>query len=262
MRGWYWLAEWPLLGRVPSYESGTLPPLLLFLALVLVSCDPSAQEIGNRPPRVDFSVSSEQAQEGTALSFGADAVDPDGSIEAYSWEFGDGASATGPSASHAYQARGTYTAVLTVTDDQGASSSESRVIDVRPRFTRALVTNVQLLDLPFVVGGQGWDPFSGPDLYYVARRIGEDEEQAVSLPPYRDVSAADLPLSYPDTEWIVEDVEEEYVIELFDADPEGRADELISSVELDLSSVVGDYPENVVLEGQSTRISVSLDWRE
>lgn len=255
------LAGWTLSCRVSAYIPLLLSPMPLLLALVLVSCDSSSQEAGNRPPRVDFSVSAERAQVGAVLSFGAEAVDPDGSIEAYSWEFGDGTSAVGPSASHAYEARGTYTVLLTVTDDQGASSSESRVVDIRPRFTRALIKDVQLLDIPFTAGGQGWDPFSGPDPYYVARRVGEKEERAVSLPPYRDVSAADLPLSYPETEWMVEDVEERYVIEIFDAD-EGRTDELISSVELSLVSAVGDYPESIVLEDQSTKVSVSVHWRE
>ena len=50
--------------------------------------------------------------------------DPDGSIVTYSWNFGDGTPAgSGPAPSHAYQNVGSYTAVLTVTDNLGATAT-------------------------------------------------------------------------------------------------------------------------------------------
>jgi PKD repeat protein len=59
--------------------------------------------------------------------------DPDGSIASYSWNFGDGtAPGTTASVSHIYQAAGTYTAVLTVTDNRGAKSTAQVVITVSP----------------------------------------------------------------------------------------------------------------------------------
>ena len=40
-------------------------------------------------------------------------------IRSFEWDFGDGTSAGGPQASHAYSTAGTYTVILTVTDDAG-----------------------------------------------------------------------------------------------------------------------------------------------
>lgn len=57
--------------------------------------------------------------------------DPDGSIASYSWNFGDGtALGTTAAVSHVYQSAGTYTAVLTVTDNRGAKSTAQVVITV------------------------------------------------------------------------------------------------------------------------------------
>jgi PKD repeat protein len=66
---------------------------------------------------------------GLAVSFnGAGSSDPDGSIASYSWDFGDGASGTGATASHAYGAAGGYTVSLTVTDNQGESSTTTKLV--------------------------------------------------------------------------------------------------------------------------------------
>ncbi|MBE7162705.1 MAG: PKD domain-containing protein, partial [Williamsia herbipolensis] len=61
---------------------------------------------------------------------GSASTDPDGSIAAYDWTFGDGGTATGRTASHTYAAAGTYSVVLTVTDDRGARSSTTKSVSV------------------------------------------------------------------------------------------------------------------------------------
>jgi PKD repeat protein len=66
----------------------------------------------------------------TASVDGAGSSDPDGTVVSHAWEFGDGASATGATASHAYTTPGTYTVVLTVTDDDGAVDTESTSVTV------------------------------------------------------------------------------------------------------------------------------------
>jgi len=76
----------------------------------------------NEAPAAEFSLGV------AGLTVTADATgssDPDGTIEAYAWDFGDGNTASGPTATHEYAEPGTYTVTLTVTDDEGATDSAS-----------------------------------------------------------------------------------------------------------------------------------------
>ncbi|TFW00235.1 PKD domain-containing protein [Leifsonia flava] len=66
----------------------------------------------------------------TADVDGSASADSDGTISSYSWSFGDGGTATGPTATHAYTAGGTYTVTLTVTDNQGATATTSSSVVV------------------------------------------------------------------------------------------------------------------------------------
>jgi PKD repeat protein len=84
---------------------------------------------GDQPPDISITASVTQGTAPLSVAFTANAFDPDGSIAAYAWDFGDGQTASLPSVSHVYQT-GTFNARVTVTDNLGAVSSASVVISV------------------------------------------------------------------------------------------------------------------------------------
>lgn len=63
---------------------------------------------------------------------GSTSSDPDGSVNSWLWDFGDGQTGTGKTATHAYAAAGDYAVKLTVTDDKGASSEASGTVTATP----------------------------------------------------------------------------------------------------------------------------------
>ncbi len=82
---------------------------------------------GNLPPVADPN-GPYTGEVSVPLTFdGTGSSDPDGSIVAYDWDFGDGTVVldAGPTPSHSYTAEGTYNVTLTVVDDAGAMDSAS-----------------------------------------------------------------------------------------------------------------------------------------
>ncbi len=75
--------------------------------------------------------------EGTAFVFTGTVIDPNGDDVVYHWDFGDGSSAGEVGATHTYAEDGTYTATLTATDEQGATSTQTVTVtvnNVAPQF--------------------------------------------------------------------------------------------------------------------------------
>gem|GEM_PF-568130 len=86
---------------------------------------------GNTSPGASFTVSPSSGTAPLAVSFDASgSSDSDGSIASYTWAFGDGSSGTGITASHTYNTAGTYTVLLSVTDNEGAASNANQAISV------------------------------------------------------------------------------------------------------------------------------------
>jgi PKD repeat protein len=85
----------------------------------------------NDPPVADAGPDRSAATGNNVLFDGSNSVDSDGSIVNYTWDFGDGSTATsGASVSHAYAVAGTYVATLTVIDDGGLSDEDNATIIV------------------------------------------------------------------------------------------------------------------------------------
>jgi subtilisin family serine protease len=64
-------------------------------------------------------------------SFDANGSDDlDGNIVSYAWTFGDGSTGSGVTTSRTYAAAGTYEVTLTVTDDDGATGTQSKSVTV------------------------------------------------------------------------------------------------------------------------------------
>ncbi len=80
----------------------------------------------NQPPVPDFSSSCN----GLTCAFTDRSTDPDGSVTAWSWTFGDGAISTARNPSRTYAGAGTYAVTLAVTDNQGTVRQKSGSVTV------------------------------------------------------------------------------------------------------------------------------------
>ena len=91
-----------------------------------------SDESGAVPPQARFTATPTSGDAPLTVAFDASASSaPGGSIVSYAWDFGDGSSGSGVSASHTYEAPGTFTAVLTVTDTQGLTAQAQQEIAVQ-----------------------------------------------------------------------------------------------------------------------------------
>jgi len=71
----------------------------------------------NLPPLAMVQADSRRGQAPLSIEFNASAsTDPNGDVLTYAWDFGDGATGSGETASHTYTAAGEYTVVLTASD--------------------------------------------------------------------------------------------------------------------------------------------------
>ncbi|OYR41127.1 hypothetical protein DJ82_06365 [Halorubrum sp. Ib24] len=84
----------------------------------------------NEGPTASFAASPSAPEAGETVSFDASGSSDDGSIASYEWDFGDGATSTGASASHTYDTAGDYAVELTVTDDDGATDTATQTVSV------------------------------------------------------------------------------------------------------------------------------------
>ncbi len=106
---------------------------------------------GNCPPSVSAFVDPPASRDlNTDFRFDATAsYDPEGGPVTVFWDFGDGATATGPVVTHRY-ARGDFTATVRVTDSQGAS--DTLTLPVTTNHSLPTLTLTPGKSSPYVVG--------------------------------------------------------------------------------------------------------------
>ena len=115
-------------GPTPSHTYATAGNYTATLTVtdncgVTSTCEAAVAIFGgtNQPPICDAG-GPYAAPPNVPIQFdGTGSSDPDGTIVLYAWNFGDGATGSGPTPTHAYAANGVYTVVLCVTDDDQAS---------------------------------------------------------------------------------------------------------------------------------------------
>ncbi|MBX6388686.1 MAG: PKD domain-containing protein [Frankia sp.] len=125
------LGSWPT-RPTSNYFAGTIDEVAVYpraLDEAEVAAHFAAATGVNTAPTAEFSVGCEE------LSCSVDAsgsADPDGTIATYEWDFGDGATGNGATATHTFPAAGDYRITLTVTDNLGATASATRTVSPRP----------------------------------------------------------------------------------------------------------------------------------
>lgn len=87
---------------------------------------------GNEPPIAeDFGVIPQNPNVGQQITFDASgSIDPDGTIQTYQWKLSDTSRKRGKTITHTYDSSGTYTVELKVVDDDGASSTVTKTVQV------------------------------------------------------------------------------------------------------------------------------------
>jgi len=88
--------------------------------------------IQNFPPVADFTYSPTSPKVGDNVQFTDESSDPEGKgLTSWLWGFGDGDTSTLKNPTHKYTKAGQYIVNLTVTDDVGATTSTTKIINVR-----------------------------------------------------------------------------------------------------------------------------------
>jgi len=123
--------------------------------------------VPNQPPVAAFSSSCS----GLGCNFTSTSSDPDGSISAYSWTFGDGGVSSAQNPGHTYAAGGTYTVTLKVTDNRGGTNTVSHNVTVTAPNTAPVVNagpdQTVLLGVLYSLNASFSDPDNGPWTYTI-----------------------------------------------------------------------------------------------
>jgi PKD repeat protein len=88
--------------------------------------------VTNPPPVASFSMTDDAPAIGDEVTFNASgSYDANGEIMTYTWDLGDGTTATGIEVTHTYAEEGYVVVTLTVTDDEGETASARHALTVQ-----------------------------------------------------------------------------------------------------------------------------------
>jgi len=125
------VVEQPIPGVAPGIVAQQNPPAgTVVKAESTITLVVSAGTATDQAPKPAFTTSG-GAGAGQPVAFDATGSSDNGAIATFYWEFGDGATGTGKTASHSYGAPGTYEVTLWVTDNVGQQASVTRPVAVK-----------------------------------------------------------------------------------------------------------------------------------
>jgi PKD repeat protein len=149
----------------------------------------------NTAPTAGFSASCTDL----GCSFTDTSTDSDGTIASWAWDFGDGNGSTMQNPEHGYADAGSYSVMLTVTDDDGAEDTTSQMVEVSEPAGDPVVINMAMSDAwaEQATTGQGFFIIAWENLQLIflswftfdAERPPEDVTAIVGEPGHRWVTA-------------------------------------------------------------------------
>ncbi|MCA1747802.1 MAG: PKD domain-containing protein, partial [Bacteroidales bacterium] len=126
--------------------------------------DDSSPSEPSPDPLLEAVIITDRQEGEVPLTINFDAGSSSGTIDSYTWTFGDGGTASGATTSHIYQTAGTYTATLTVSNTSGSSQETNVVITatepspppvslIQP--TAVITSSSAVGDAPFTISFDG-----------------------------------------------------------------------------------------------------------
>jgi len=101
-----------------------------------------------KPPIAVFFYTPLEPKVGDEITFDASqSYDPDGEIEEYEWDFGDGSRAKGVLVRHSYSESGTFTVKLTIFDNNGKKNESIQTINISTK---------KIVNVPDAFFPSGW----------------------------------------------------------------------------------------------------------